>query len=304
MTEKKDVFNSAENGNVSREIIKYIYSLLCDSKLAEKDGAERLGPNLLEDPEFVKLCSIAMDIRKLTAALNKGELQEFVKGKGYVLSNLKGLQANLRHLTWQTKKIAEGDFTPRVDFLGDFSESFNIMTDKLKNLTNDLVRLANYDYLTKLPNRMALTNFLATVYENALKEGRSFSTLIIDIDFFKKVNDTYGHDAGDEVLVQLSDILNSKFRSTDFWGRYGGEEFLVVLPGTDVTTAQRRAQDLLLFIEQSEFKLNDKNSIQLTVSIGVSELKQGDDSYDSVIKRSDKALYQAKTDGRNRVCVL
>lgn len=301
INEKKDVPNSDVDAGGNEDLINYIISLLCDAKVDKEDS---LNFSLLNNAEFMRLYAIIMDIRQLTSALNKGDLKEVVKGKGFILANLKALQANLRHLTWQTQKIAEGDFSQKVDFLGEFSESFNTMTSKLKEMTNNLLQMANYDFLTKLPNRLALTNYMRSIFDDAIKNDKNLSILIIDIDYFKKVNDTYGHDVGDRVLMKISEILNNKFRFTDFLGRYGGEEFLVVLPNTDAATAQRRCQDLLQTVKQSKVMIDEETFINLTVSIGVSERKPDDLNYESIVKRSDEALYQAKREGRDRIWVL
>ncbi|MDR2588681.1 MAG: GGDEF domain-containing protein [Spirochaetales bacterium] len=281
------------------EWVKLISTLIVNPVLPRNFTVD---PSLLKNPEFKKLYDYLMDMRSLSSALSRGDLQHFVYGKGFILSNLKALQSNLRHLTWQTKKVADGDFSQRVDFLGEFSDAFNEMTVKLHDLTMRLTQLANMDTLTKIPNRRALEAFLVDSFKNAVGNKKPFSIIIFDIDFFKSTNDTYGHDAGDAVLVQVSGRLNRQFRAHDIFSRYGGDEFMAVLPGTSLRAAEKIAERARASVEEAEIPLNANDSIKVTVSAGISERLENDIRYEDVIKKSDRALYVAKKTGRNRVC--
>ncbi len=292
--------NSIENKAYS-EVIALFRTLLTVADLPEDLVVDKA---LLEDPEFKKLYAYILDLRELSEALCKGDLKKFVFSKGYILSSLKALQSNLRHLTWQTQKIAEGDFSHRVDFLGDFSDSFNEMTRKLRDSSIQLHRLASVDVLTRVPNRLALEQFLTDSFCKARLENTPLCVLMIDIDFFKAVNDTYGHIVGDKVLVKISKILHQQFRMSDIFARYGGEEFVAGLPGTNLDAAIRIAQRARAAVEASPLELDDFPPLDVTVSIGVSEIKEEDIEYTDIIRRSDEALYQAKREGRNRVCMV
>lgn len=281
------------------QVIEIISTLLIDTKLPFEMA---IPTQLVEDPAFEKLFNYIMDMRNLSSSLSRGELHNFVYSKGYILSNLKALQGNLRHLTWQTKMVAEGDFSQRVDFLGDFSSAFNEMTVKLKNNSEQMEHLATYDMLTHVPNRLSLDQFLEEAFENAKKSGRPLSILMIDIDRFKEINDTYGHAAGDKVLVNLCEQMNTQLRTSDFFARYGGEEFVTVLPNTDIALAQKIADRVLEKARSTKTEIEEGLEIPVTISIGVSQMKlQEDLCYDSIIARSDKAVYQAKRNGRNQV---
>jgi diguanylate cyclase (GGDEF)-like protein len=216
------------------------------------------------------------------------------------LSNLKALQSNLRHLTWQAKKIAEGDFSQKADFSGDFSDAFNKMTDRLRENSLHLTDLANLDTLTKIPNRRSLRNFL----KNAFINCRELCVLMIDIDLFKKVNDAYGHGAGDDALVHVVGLIVRQVRNTDLVARYGGEEFVAVLPDAGLEIAGLIAGRILKTVENTPLRVAGADkAINLTLSIGVSCKMPGDSSEQEIITRSDVALYEAKHNGRNQIRV-
>lgn len=296
---KNNVDSDSKAGNDTQttlQLLKIITALICDVKINENID---LDENIANSEEFKKLYNNILDIRLLSSSLNKGNLDRPIGNKGFVLANLKALQSNLRHLTWQTKKIAEGDFSQSVDFLGEFSDSFNKMTKKLRESNVQLQELASLDALTKMPNRRSLTEFL----DNIFIKHQEMCMFMIDIDHFKYVNDNYGHDVGDEVLVHISHILTQQLRNTDFISRYGGEEFLAILPGTSLDVACKIAARIIYTIGQTPLKISTGGSISMTVSIGISTKNNADQSYKEVIKRCDEALYAAKNSGRNKFCV-
>jgi diguanylate cyclase (GGDEF)-like protein len=283
------------------ELVKLISTLIVSSVVPED---LYIDPALRENEDFKKLYDCIMDIRTLSSSLSHGELQHFVYGKGFILANLKALQSNLRHLTWQTKKVAEGDFSQRVDFLGDFSDAFNEMTVKLRDSSMQLTWMANVDTLTQVPNRRALEKFLNESFRDAFENQKFYSIIIFDIDFFKSVNDNYGHDAGDAVLVKVSELLNKQFRSNDIFSRYGGEEFMAVLPGATGAAAERIAERARKAVEEAAITFAGIQDITVTVSAGISERIDSDTTYEDIIKRSDQALYEAKNTGRNKICIV
>lgn len=176
--------------------------------------------------------------------------------------------------------------------ISSLAYSFKQMLFALKNA---YVRIRT-DALTGLNNRMKLDEALENEVNRAQRYQITFSIIMLDIDYFKKVNDTYGHLVGDQVLKKLSDLLKRTFRKTDIPGRWGGEEFLILLPQQDRMHACMIAEKLRSAIEASEFP--DVGTI--TSSFGVTEYAAGD-TVENLIKRADDALYRAKKLGRNRV---
>jgi diguanylate cyclase (GGDEF)-like protein/PAS domain S-box-containing protein len=172
---------------------------------------------------------------------------------------------------------------------------------KRKQIEEKLRRLATTDTLTKLPNRRHFLECLESDLNQAKRYKRPFSLIMLDIDHFKSVNDTYGHDSGDKVLETFAQICLETVRQTDTPGRIGGEEFAVVLPETDNKAAVILAKRLRKNIESATIGLPGGEEISITASIGVVSLTENDDSSDSLIKNADQALYEAKRKGRNRV---
>jgi len=159
------------------------------------------------------------------------------------------------------------------------------------------------DSLTGLYNRNFFENYLIKVLHQAHRYNHKLSLLMIDIDYFKKVNDQYGHQAGDLVLKSVCDILKENIRKSDLIARYGGEELVIVLPETDISGANAVGENIRQAIEQDKFSYEIKErkfALNVTVSIGAAELMPGEDTVE-LIKKSDRALYQAKSLGRNRV---
>lgn len=163
----------------------------------------------------------------------------------------------------------------------------------------ELKLAAARDPLTGLSNRGDLEAQLAKAMEKFASSGTPLSVLFLDVDFFKRINDNYGHAVGDEVLVGLAKLLRQECYSGEALGRYGGEEFVVVCPETDIHAARRRAERLRLAVSQSI--LCDDPDIKVTASFGVAAAEKGDTT-DSLVRRADKALYEAKRSGRNRTC--
>lgn len=294
---KKDDKGNLISETNCEKLLDVLIALLCDVKLTD---TKHLDEELLNSEKFQLIYNVINDLRDLTVALNKGDLKKVTREKGFILSNLKALQANLRHLTWQTQKIAEGDFSQKVEFLGDFSKAFNKMTFKLKENSEKLTNLASYDSLTQIPNRLSLDLFL----EDSFSTNTEICILTIDIDRFKKINDSYGHDIGDLVLIHVSNILKKQFRSTDLLARYGGEEFTAVLPNTDIDTAKQIALHSVKAVRLLPLKLGNDIEIPVTISIGISKKAFGDTSFRDILKRSDEALYESKRNGRNKVTII
>jgi len=159
---------------------------------------------------------------------------------------------------------------------------------------------AKVDFLTRLANRRAFEQRLSEELERVRRYGGTFSLILMDIDEFKKVNDEFGHPAGDRVLKFIASVLSEKVRATDFVSRYGGEEFAVLLPETSVDRARVVAEKIRKTLQNSSL-LHGKTKIKVTVSAGVGAVKPDGESLADLVARVDAALYQAKKKGRNCV---
>jgi two-component system cell cycle response regulator len=174
--------------------------------------------------------------------------------------------------------------------------------DQLRASVTHTIEMAVTDALTGLHNRRYLDNHLETLFNRAVMRERPLSVMITDLDRFKTVNDTYGHDGGDDVLREFAKRLRRNVRGIDLACRYGGEEFLVVLPDTEGQDAERVAERIRAEIERTPFIVGrEGTSVSITISVGVSCVKHAPDSVEALIKRADVALYEAKRGGRNRV---
>jgi two-component system, cell cycle response regulator len=174
-------------------------------------------------------------------------------------------------------------------------------TEELRSSVKATIELAVTDSLTGLYNRRYLETHLSQLIEHSINRGKALSIVSIDVDYFKAVNDTFGHDAGDEVLKELSNRIRQMTRSVDLSCRVGGEEFILVLPGTDDVAAERIAERLRRAVAAKSFPNANGTPIQMTISAGIASLNGADDSLAKLMKRADVALYQAKREGRNRV---
>lgn len=161
-----------------------------------------------------------------------------------------------------------------------------------------LILNSDYDYLTKIYNRNKFDELLSREFNRSKRYNYTFSILMFDIDFFKKINDQYGHNVGDEVLKKLASVIQDHIRVNDSLARWGGEEFVCILPFINLKEALKVAEKLRRLIEETVFI---KGEI-ITVSIGVSEMNKELHQVNDLIENTDKAMYRAKEGGRNRVC--
>ena len=179
--------------------------------------------------------------------------------------------------------------------------------DRMRATVNNGLRLAMFDPLTGIHNRRYATIHLNAVAERAKAEREEFAVMVLDIDRFKSVNDRYGHAAGDAVLVEVAARLSANLRGSDILARIGGEEFLAVLPGTELGTAQGVAERLCRAIESEPIRLPDGGRIHVTISIGMTTGGAGPSDPASVadlVDQADRALMHSKTHGRNQVTIV
>ena len=179
------------------------------------------------------------------------------------------------------------------------------LEELVKQKSQELIALANKDPLTNLYNRRYFNETSSLLFNLSKREKSNLTTLMIDIDYFKAINDTYGHLTGDKVLKNMADNLLQIIRETDVAIRFGGEEFIILLPNTALQGAKSIAQKICKTIAKEKImSLNDNTSFQYTVSIGITICDcENDIDIDNLIQRSDEALYRAKNAGRNQVVV-
>ena len=275
------------------------------------DGRRESLPVQLEaNAELEALLDDLAELYRFTLAISKGDLEQPLSLRGSLAGSLKNLDAALRHLTYQTQCVAAGDFTQRVDFMGEFSEAYNSMVVALEKARTELderhellqaqaaklEELATTDALTGAYNRRKFNELILAEIERVRRYGHPLSLFILDIDHFKRINDTRGHETGDEVLVVLAGLIRAGIRATDSLARWGGEEFVVLSPEVTVEEAMGLAERLRAAAGTHEYSFVGK----VTASIGVAQHRAGETA-DELFARADEALYRAKQGGRDRV---
>ena len=201
------------------------------------------------------------------------------------------LQAKYNKLLKEFQKLeAEHQKTKRA---------LEIREIEVKSILVQAHELANIDTLTFIPNRRKIIVELQEEVIRSERYGMPLSISILDIDHFKKVNDTYGHTTGDETLRSVAARLREHIRHPDTIGRYGGEEFLIVLPNSEAKAAVEQASRLCRDIRKTQIEAND-HVLFVTVSIGIAQLRIGQENWEGFLNRADEALYLAKNNGRDR----
>ena len=214
----------------------------------------------------------------------------------------------LSALTNGATKVAAGDLSVQLpiylnDELGLTTRVFNMMVAELQQSHNQLEEMATTDALTGLANRKQIMNLLIEHFKHFQRYETVFTIMMLDVDHFKNVNDTHGHLAGDAVLTNTAQTIKNTLREIDRLGRYGGEEFLVILPETDVHQATKSAERIRKAVKESITDY-ENNTLKVTVSIGVAVIQSTDNNENDLINRADDALYSAKGKGRDQVVIV
>ena len=180
-------------------------------------------------------------------------------------------------------------------------ESLRELNTELTDANRRLFDFAHHDALTGLPNRRLMVERLQQAWSEYQRRGKSFAVAVLDLDHFKRVNDELGHDAGDQVLARIARVLRRQIRAEDTVARFGGEEFLILMPETDIQAAVQLAERVRTAIEREQF-VGGGRGWSVTASVGVAAANASTKSRDELLKGADEALYEAKGAGRNRVC--
>lgn len=278
---------------------------------------------LSPEQEQEMLHNALIGIRDFSIALSTGDLHRELPVKGPLAGALKSLAANLRHLTWQVSAIAAGDLSQRVDFLGEFSEAFNGMTeqlgstlaelrerdrelsaahDELKIAHSQLMELSTRDPLTGLLNRRSLEDRWVAEKARADRSGEPICVIVADLDKFKDVNDTWGHAAGDAVLIGFAEQVTQSLRTSDLVFRTGGDEFLILLPATASTGCSGVATRICDAFSSCDLG-PALEKCEHTGSFGIAEYPRHGTTLEDLVSAADEALYRVKAGGRNYVAV-
>ncbi len=254
-----------------------------------------------------RLIQAYAEARQFLLALSEGKLDVDTPSRNFLVSPFKQLHANLRHLTWQTQQITKGDLGQHVDFLGEFSTSFNAMITSLREkkafeaalhrANTLLARKADTDALTGVANRIKFSDTLPSEFSRSRRYGIPLSIVLLDIDYFKRINDTFSHSTGDVVLQALARRVREDLRQEDWVARWGGEEFAVLLSHADLDNGVVVAERLRSTIGEKPFDTVGP----VTCSFGVAQFRSDDDDDKVFLQRADQALYRAKKKGKNSV---
>ena len=291
-----------------------------------------------KNEDFIRLHEKMISLRDIMTSFASGDLSPQITMSGVVAGSCKALQANLRHMTWKVQQVENGDYSQRMDFMGDFSSSFNSMVVQLANTIdalqqkeaslqeearqrNEAMRqleqseakfkyMAQHDPLTGVFNRRFFFFSAMEQMERCFAMRRNCCYCLLDVDHFKKFNDTYGHVEGDWALKHIVEQAQKSLRRADIMGRYGGEEFIFFFSDADMEQGRAAAERIRVAVESAPCQLQDGRKIPVTVSMGVAGLlaKKVADQNSNIlqqhaIKIADTALYQAKGNGRNTVHV-
>ncbi len=222
---------------------------------------------------------------------------------------LTGVQMRLRGIRranrWLERRVAERttELEAEIHLRQQVEEQLRARLEEIITLQGELRRLALHDALTGLYNRHHLAEVMTAEIHRAGRAGYPICFLLIDLDHFKDINDTYGHLAGDQVLVDIAQIIRDHTRQSDYYFRYGGEEFLIILPDTSLPDGIQRAEEIRAAIEKSRTVFADQ-PIQLSASLGVAIYPLHGEDIDHLLSGLDEALYSAKREGRNRAMII
>ena len=283
----------AENGDEGLNKIEHdLDVILLDIQMPKKDGFE-VCRQVKNDPKYKDIpilftTAFLKDPKTLNKALEMGA-EDFI-----------GIPANYFEIT------------ARVKVLTRLKRNIDEIYAKNKLLTQMNERLQEQsitDSLTEVNNRRYFDEKIKEIYQNCISDGEEMGILMFDLDHFKRINDTYGHQYGDFILKEIANLISLRIKRSDVFSRYGGEEFIAALIDCNMENSKKIAESIRKQIESYPFMNNDEQ-IKITISIGVSHFNSQDYNelhtyppIETLIQNADKALYKAKKSGRNRVCI-
>ena len=247
-----------------------------DGRLLEWNPAfERLAPSPDSDPQQLTPPGFSRQLIRLTAELSLLCFEP----------------------DWEAQQT---EFLQLQQRLVEAQKALELKQIDLESVLVQADEVSHTDALTFLPNRRQIIADLQREVETSREQHEALTIFMLDLDHFKRVNDTYGHAAGDQVLRSLSNKLQTAIRQSDKLGRYGGEEFLLLLPGTSLNRAIKMAERLLKLTRKLKIQLANGQTIQITISLGIAEHQVGQENWEELLKRADDALYQSKNQGRDQ----
>ncbi|WP_163328177.1 diguanylate cyclase [Desulfurobacterium thermolithotrophum] len=248
-------------------------------------------------------------IKKVAEEINQ-EIEEIIEALKEHQESLKNKEASVKEIRENTEdQIVKGILNKVLDELRIIREQNDLLRNKLEESNQQIKKLrkeleeskkeANIDFLTQVANRASFDRAISDMVKDFYERNYPFALLMIDIDNFKQINDTYGHQAGDYVLKELARTIKEQLRARDVVARYGGEEFALLIPGVTFAQAVRIAERIRKSIEKHLFRYKD-TVIPVTASVGVAVMRNGLDET-GIIEKADQALYLAKRSGKNQI---
>ncbi len=291
------IYNVGSDREKITAFVKEIVKRILQIEAGINNSYEHTHTTVQSNEEFGSLLN--HEIGELRNSVDVSERLEDLKN--HVSQTLSYIETALKEKNAKDKAVKLMSEKSRTDFQAGFSKLKKELDQAIRH-SKDLETKLNQDPLTKVYNRRAYIKRITNEMDRFLRYKTIFSLLVFDIDFFKKVNDNYGHAIGDKCLQEITRRAAPVLRKNDMLARYGGEEFVVIMPETASEGAVTVAEKIRKSIEKIEF-IYKSDTIRMTVSIGVSQVIDGDKSHETVFERADAALYRAKSEGRNRVVV-
>lgn len=286
-------------------LFDYLHSILKGEEHPLLDVEQLEEPYRKLGRELHSLQEVVSEAREYAADLSRGDLSREYPAQGnFLCTHLKELHSNLKHLTWQAKRVAMGDYSQHVSYLGEFSDAFNEMTDQLKErealleaeqerTRQRMAQKAYFDPGTGIHNRLYFEEYM----QNALHQKQDFTLGYMDLDDLKSVNDRFGHNEGDNYIRNFVSVVRHQFRGTDLLARIGGDEFCIVVPACIGNIVANKLQEA-----ERIFATNNKKQYRASFSYGLIEVRGGENTMtlDEIIQLADTRMYQCKRENKKK----